>query len=391
MKVLMVTPYLPYPLYSGGQVRLYNLIKNLSSKHEISLFSFIRHEDERKWVAELSKYCQKVEVFKKRKPWDPETLFRTAVSPYPLLMTMYDFPQVRKKLQEEIKAQSYDLIHVECFYAMQNLPKVDLPLVLAEQNVEYLVYQRFVQNFRFWIFRPLMYLDVLKIKFWEKHFWQKAKVLVAVSKEEKKLMGLSGVEIVPNGADVKYFEEWVAKKDSHPTVVFVGNFRWIQNKDALRFLYAEIWPKVKDKIPEAKLLVVGRDMPKGLKDDLGDDVVLEEKMEDVRQAYQRADLLLSPVRVGGGTSFKVLEAMTSSLPVVTTPLGIEGIEARDGQEVIVRQSPRELAEAVVKLLRDEKARKEMGAKAQKLMEEKYDWGKISAKLSRVWEEAGSSK
>lgn len=391
MKVLMLTPYLPYPLYSGGQVRLFNLIKNLSSKHEITLFSFIRREEEQQYLPSLLKYCRKVEVFEKRKPWEFLTLSKTAFSGHPLLMAMYDFSEVKEKISEEIKVNKYDLVHVECFYVMQNLPRPSadgLPVVLAEQNIEYLVYQRFIENFRWTIFKPLMYFDVLKIKLWEKCFWQKAQKLVAVSREEKELMGIPGTEIVPNGVDTEYFRKKLFKKDKEPTVVFVGNFRWIQNRDALNFLYSEIWPSVKKEIGGVKLLVVGRDLPPRLRKIFGPEVVIEEGMEDIREAYQRSHLLLSPVRVGGGTSYKVLEAMASALSVVTTPLGIEGIEARDGEEVIVRQPPQELAAVVVELLKDEKSRDEIGEKAQKLVEEKYDWGKISAKLSRIWEEAG---
>lgn len=389
MKVLMLTPYLPYPLYSGGQVRLFNLIKNLSRSHEITLFSFIRHEEEKKYIDELLKYCLRIEVFKKIKPWSLQTLFKTVFSPYPLLMKMYDLPEVRDKIRREIDGGNYNLIHAECFYVMQNLSDAPgLPIVLAEQNIEYLVYQRFVRKFRLLPLKPLMYFDILKIKFWEKRFWQKVNRLVAMSEEEKKLTGLTGVEVVPNGVDTAYFAKKVFEKDKEPTVVFVGNFKWIKNQDALRYLYSEIWPKIVKDMPSAKLLVVGRDISKRLRDFLGEEVTVEEGIEDIRQAYQKAHLLLSPVRAGGGTSYKVLEAMASSLPVVTTSLGIEGIAAKDGREVIVRDDPEDLAGAVVELLKNEKKREEMGKKAQKLIEEKYDWGKIAAKLGRIWEGVG---
>ncbi|MDP3998017.1 MAG: glycosyltransferase family 4 protein [bacterium] len=391
MKVLMLTPYLPYPLFSGGQVRLFNLIKNLSAKHEITLFSFIRNNRECEYLPQLLKYCRKVEVFKKRKPWSFSTLFKTALSSHPLLMTMYNFPQFGEKINQELSASQYDLIHVECFYVMQNLPPLALPVVLTDQNIEYLVYERFVKNFKWFFLKPLMYLDIFKLKFWENKFWQTAQKLVAMSEEEKRLMNIPGAEIVPNGVDIKFFKQKIIEKDKKLTVVFVGNFRWIQNKDALRFLYSEIWPKVVKEMPSAKLLVVGKDLPKGLRSMLGDEVTFEDGMEDIREAYQRAHVLLAPVRASGGTSYKVLEAMASCLPVVTTSLGIEGIEARDGQEVIIRDNPQDLAQAVIDLLKDENRRKEMGQKAQKLIEEKYDWGKISAKLSRIWEEVGKEK
>lgn len=396
MKVLIVSPVLPYPLFSGGQVRLYNLLKNLGQKHQINLFSFIRKDEEQTFLPELLKYCRKVEVFKKRKPWSPQTLLKTTFSFYPLLMTMYHFPEFKKKLGEELENGKYDLIHFECFYTMHNLPKnplVDrLPLVLAEQNVEYLVYQRFAQNFSFRLLKPLLYLDISKIRFWEKHFWQKADRIVAMSDEEAKIINLPKVEVVENGVDSAYFKQITFKKKwPQPTVLFVGNFRWLQNRDALSFLVKEIWPQIQLKIPEARLWVVGKYLSGKIKNLLPDGAILDEGMVDIREAYQGADLLLAPIRVGGGTSYKVLEATASGLPVITTPLGIEGIEAKNGQEVVVENSGSELAQATVELLRDEGRRKKIGQNAQKLVSEKYNWQKISQKLEKVWREAVSGK
>lgn len=395
MRVLVISPILPYPLFSGGQVRLFNLLKNLGPKHQISLFSFIRKDEERTFLPELLKYCQKVEVFKKRKPWSSQTLFKTALSTYPLLMMMYHFSEFKKRLKEKLESGNYDLIHFECFYTMSNLPKDSLnglPLVLAEQNVEYLVYQRFTQNFSFWPLKPFLYFDVSKIRFWEKHFWQKADKIIAMSNEEAKIINLPKVEIIENGVDSDYFKQKKFKKKwPQPTVLFVGNFRWLQNCDALSFLIREIWPKIQLEIPEVRLWVVGKHLSAKLKNLLPDGAILEEGMGDIREAYLGADLLLAPIRVGGGTSYKILEAMASGLPVVTTTLGIEGIEAKNGQEVVVKNKGSELAQATVELLRDGGKRKKIGQNAQKLVSEKYDWQKISQKLEKVWQEAVSEK
>src|SRR3989344_9460576 len=123
MKILMITPYFPYPLVSGGQIRTYNLVKNLSNKHKITLASFIRSENERKYLDKLRPFCQKIIIFKRRKAWSPINLFLSAITPYPFLVSIYFDPFVKNKIRQELKFNKYDLIHAETFYVMPNIPQ----------------------------------------------------------------------------------------------------------------------------------------------------------------------------------------------------------------------------------------------------------------------------
>jgi len=119
MKILMLTPYLPYPLLSGGQIRTYNLLKILSQKHEITLFALIKEESERQYLSELEKYCTKVKLFKRsKKPFTLKNILRTAISPYPFLVIRNYVSQVIGAVQAELASEHYDLIHAETFYMM---------------------------------------------------------------------------------------------------------------------------------------------------------------------------------------------------------------------------------------------------------------------------------
>ena len=186
----MITPYLPFPLVSGGQIRTYNLLKNLSSKHEITLASFIRDSSEEKYLSELEPFCKKVILFKRRKAWSPLNILLSAVTPYPFLVSIYYGISVKRKIQKELEEQNYNLIHAETFYVMPNIPKTNVPILLVEQVIEYLVYQRFVESlpkFALFLKLPLMF-DVAKIKIWERTYWKKAKRLAAMSQEDKKFI-----------------------------------------------------------------------------------------------------------------------------------------------------------------------------------------------------------
>jgi len=152
MKILMITPYLPYPLVSGGQIRTYNLLKNLAPKHQITLASFIREDAERKYLNELMPFCRKIIIFKRRKAWSPVNIILAGITPFPFLVSIYFDISVRSKIKRELESENYDLIHAETFYVMPNIPQTKIPIFLVEQVIEYLVYQSFVKGLPLWMF-----------------------------------------------------------------------------------------------------------------------------------------------------------------------------------------------------------------------------------------------
>lgn len=396
MKVLMITPYLPFPLVSGGQIRTYNLLKNLSSKHEITLASFIRDPSEEKYLNELKPFCKKVILFKRRKAWSPLNILLSAVTPYPFLVSIYYGISVKKKIQKELEEQNYNLIHAETFYVMPNIPKTNVPILLVEQVIEYLVYQRFVESlpkFALFLKLPLMF-DVAKIRMWERTYWKKAKRLAAMSQEDKKFILNSDpsleVDVVANGVDIDFFAKTKRVKTIAPTVLFVGNFKWLPNRDATKFLVEEIWPKIKSQIPQAKLWIVGRNPPKDIIAYARENIVVDADVEDIRTAYGSADVLLAPIRNGRGTKYKILEAMATKTPIVGTRLAIEGINITSGKEAYVASNAQELAEKTVKVLKNPKIGAQLAQNAYSLVAGDYNWRKISGKLDEVYRKVGAN-
>ena len=396
MKVLMIPPYLPFPLVSGGQIRTYNLLKNLSKKHEITLASFIRDPSEENYLKELKPYCKKVILFARRKAWSPLNILLSAVTPYPFLVSIYYGISVKKQIQSELKSQDYDLIHAETFYVMPNIPKTGVPILLVEQVIEYLVYQRFVESlpkFAIFLKLPLMF-DVAKIKIWERTYWKKAKRLAAMSEEDRRFIlnfdkNLE-VDVVANGVDIDFFAKTKRIKTKAPTVLFVGNFKWLPNRDATKFLVEEIWPKIKSQIPEAKLWIVGRNPPKDILAYTSSDINVDANVEDIRTAYGSADVLLAPIRNGRGTKYKILEAMATKTPIVGTRLAIEGINITSGREAFVASSAQELAEKTVNVLKNPMVGAKLAQNAYSLVADDYNWRKISNKLDEVYRKVGTN-
>lgn len=390
MKILMLTPYLPYPLYSGGQIRSYNLLKNLSLKHQITLFSFIRSDKETRYLKNLKPFCREVRVFRRRQPWDPRNLFLSLLTPYPFLVSIYLSRHFREAITRELGRGDYDLIHAETFYIMPNLPQTKIPTLLVEQTIEYLVYQQFVRDFKFWPVKPLLYFDVLKINLWEKYYWRRASRLAAMSDSDRQMMNQTvkdkKVDVVANGVDGEFFSR--VKPHGGQTVLFIGNFKWLPNRDAAHFLVKDIWPKIVARLPQARLLIVGRNPTAEITALAGPGIKIDGDVADIRTAFSQASVLLAPIRNGRGTKYKVLEAMACGLPVVTTKLGIEGIEA-DGS-VLVAESGQALAAAAVKVLQDGRLAKTLADSAKKIVYQKYNWQTISDRLNMIYQQLGGA-
>lgn len=399
MKVLMLTPYLPYPPSSGGQVRSYNLIKNLAKKHEITLFSLIKTEEERKYIPELEKFCRQVEVFKRpEKPWTLKNILQTGFGFYPFLVVRNLSSEEKETVAIKLKEEKFDLIHAETFYVMPHIPKTEIPILLVDQTIEFQVYQHYASSFKFWLMKLPFYIDVFKLKFWETRFWQKAALVVAVSEtDRKKMLSLVphlDVKVVPNGAGEDLTDIWGKKKLKweKPIIFFQGNFLWLQNTEAARVLAREIFPKIRKEMPEAICRIVGQGAKEKIGNLSGNGVEICDldvsDIKGVRKAYEEATVFVAPLEGPGGTRLKILGAMAAGTPVVTTPTGIEGIDAKNESEVLIRV-PEEMARATISLLKNKELYKKMILASRKLIEEKYNWQKISQLLDKIYQEVGS--
>lgn len=392
MKVLMLTPYLPYPLVSGGQIRTYNLLKHLSKNHDITLFALIKEEKEREHLKELKKYCRKIKLFKRtEKPWAPRNVILAALTPYPFLVTRNWPLTMKKTVRKELAMDTYDIIHAETFYMMPNIPPTNIPTILAEQTIEYLGYQDYTKQANPLI-RPLLAIDVAKIKYWERYYWGKADKLITMSQEDKEFIEQElhtnlNISIVANGVDLEYFAKTKKNLPQAPTVLFVGTFKWLPNKEAVDFIVEKIWPQVVKKLPQARLKIVGfspTEKIKGYGKDSSIDVL--GGIPDIRDAFATSHMLLAPIRSGKGTRFKVLEAMVTGTPVVATNLAVEGIAVRPGVNVLTADTASDLADRTVRVLKDEKLRKELAREGQKVIQEHYSWDIIAGHLDEVYKE-----
>lgn len=399
-KILMITPYLPAPSQSGGQTRSYYLLKNLHKNVDISIICFTRNQI---GLTQLKKFCKKVILVERGTTWDLTKILKTGFGPYPFLVSNYISNNLKSVIKNELQNHDYDLIHTECFYLMPNIPKTNIPTLLVDQTIEYAVYQHYTETLSFpkSILKPLLYLDVAKIKHWEQHYWQKADALVVVSKDDRSVVTSdtkrSKVEIIANGVDEKYLlPNTHTAKTIYPSVLFgVSNMKWMQNSECARLLLENIWPEIKKSVPKAKLFIIGRHAPAIFSQYRSADIIVSEAgadgtFNDPISYYQRCWLLVAPILSGNGTRTKFFEAMACGLPIVTTSQGMEGIEIANKKHAVVVPLA-EIAHNSISLLGNITKRQEIGRQANLMVSKKYTWAKSAEKLKTLYQSIANSR
>ncbi len=392
MNILVVSSYLPHPLFSGGDTRLFNLLKILGKEHKITLVCEKRSFQTKQDIFELEQLCQNVITVPRVKQWSINNILKTGLSDNSFLITGHTSQPMRDAITSILFTQKIDLIHVETSYVLQNIPATKVPLLLVEHNIEYLVYQRYLDKASKLI-RPLLQIDVNKLKRFEQHAWRRATRVATVSPQEKDIIQKlkSDVSVVPNGVDLDTFAmkhvPSFLKTANEKRLLFIGDFNWIQNRDAVTWLIFKVWPLLRKRLADEnlKLWIVGRHIPNSIKKMSDINIISTESAPDASEVFRHSYLLLAPIRVGGGTSYKILESMASGTPVITTGLGVEGILAERGKDILVGDDPLEIADLVENIVKDNKFYIKVAVNAREKIEQNYSWVSIAKQLNKIYQ------
>lgn len=392
----MLTPYLPYPLLSGGQIRTYNLLKQLAKKHEITLFALIKDEKERAYIKNIAQFCHQVKVFKRSsKPFTLKNILKTAFSTFPFLVMRNHVSEAVEAIKQELAINQYDLIHAETFYMMPHIPETTIPILLVEQTIEYLGYQSYAKKHHPLI-RKILSLDIKKIIRWEKYYWKKADILITMSEGDKRYIQQhinkpQKVRVVSNGVDSDWFSERKRVVPNQPTILYVGTFKWLPNIEAVEYLVSKIWPKLVELIPNVKLRIVGNAPTKRILEfeKKYKNIEVTGRVKDIRDAFCSSHLLLAPVFSGKGTRYKILEAMASGTPIVATSIAVEGLNLVPGKHALVSDDPKQMAIDAQKIISDESLWNSLSKNGKLFVKDNYDWKIISNNLDKIYQSTGN--
>lgn len=396
MRILMITPFLPYPPHSGGQLRIYNILKHLADKHSITLVSHIHCEEERKWVEVLENYCQSVDTVL-IKPPPASAWLRSLARLYDILrlrpptMMILNTPEIKKAISDRIRNSKPDVIHVEFPFAVSSVRDTEeIPKILVEQNIESTIcYREYLQK-KGRIKRWLAFFEYLVLERFEKKVCKMFDRCITVSEVDKasllKLVPGLQVDVVPNGVDTTMYK-YKAPSGHSKTLVFTGLMNWPANIDAMLYFIKQIYPLIKQDDPNTKLAVVGKNPDPKLCEWASNDIKITGFVEDIQPYIYESAIYIVPLRIGGGTRLKILEAMALGRPVVSTSIGAEGLHVSDNKNILIADSPQTFADSVIRLLADTALAKKLSENARKLVEEEYDWPMIAQKMEWVLQDA----
>ena len=392
----MITPYIPRLEQSGGQRHSFFTLKYLSKSNRVTLICYSRNED---GLAEVKKYCQKVLIVKRGPTWSLKNILTTGLGIYPFLLINYINQEFRHTIENEIKNGQFDIIHCDCLYPMANIPKTNIPTILVDVTIEYAIYQHFADSLTGWkkILRPLLMIDVWKLKYWETKYWQETDTVIMFSQEDQefvsKITGRQDIQIFEDAVDPEYFSlPQKTAKSKHPTVLFgCSNMKWMQNRESVELILKDYWPQIKRRYPNAQLLIIGRNAPEIFGKYVSSDIIVSEADTDgphnPQYYYEYSWLLLAPMGSGGGTRNKFLEGMTFGLPVITNPEGGMGnIKIQNYHHAVVCPK-KEILKNVYKLFDNEKYRHSMGQAASQLIKDNYSFDQSVKKLNQIYDQS----
>ncbi|HEY3289735.1 MAG TPA: glycosyltransferase, partial [Anaerolineae bacterium] len=368
MRILFLTPQLPYPPRQGTALRNWGLLSNLARHHEVWLLSFDEHP-EAPIAPELSRLCRDAITFSVPRRSTAERLRRLVASPLPDMAWRLWSPEFAAKLAEWTAAQHFDVIQVEGIELARYIgldrrapDHAKARIVFDDHNCEYVLQRRSFETDlrqpRRWHAAAYSLAQWQRLRVFERRAMQQADATLCVSPQDALMLSQLGKEpdahVIPNGIDVNAYRQSPISSLQSPNLVFTGKMDFRPNIDAMMWFGQAVFPLIKARAPAAHLWIVGQ-QPGPRLDVLRADpaITITGAVDDVRPFIAGAQVYIAPLRVGGGTRFKLLEAMAMRRPIVSTSLGCEGFPVASGRELLIGDTPEAFAEQVVRLFNDD--------------------------------------
>jgi glycosyltransferase involved in cell wall biosynthesis len=392
MRILWLKTELLHPVDKGGKIRTYQMLKTLRREQHVTYLTLDDGSAEPSAPKLAEEYCDELITVPHRTRAKFSTGFyaelaTNLVSPLPYFMKKYESPAMRREIAARARAGAFDVLVCDFLQSSVNVPpQLPCATVLFQHNVEAMIWRRHYEVQQNPLKKAYLYNQWRKSFAYERAACSRFDLVLAVSREDaEKIQGDYGIErvaAVPTGVDTDFFRPHAgggtAPRAPH-SMVFTGSMDWLPNEDAIQYFTREILPLVKRRVPDATLTVVGRNPYASLLELSKRDpsVIVTGRVDDVRPYMDRAAAYVVPLRIGGGTRLKIYEAMAMEKPIVSTTVGAEGLPVRDGAELLLADTPQAFADAVVRVLTDERLAHELGARGAATVRERFGWDQVA--------------
>ena len=396
MKILVLDEFLCYPVDSGKKVRTYNLLKNLASRHSITLLAFVWGDQrEQVGIEHLSSLGIKVVTVPRTNPSKSGLAFYTKLfanlfSSQPYIVAGHVSTAYRERLSSLIVQLKPDILLAEWSpYAIYLEQYRSIPRAAVAHNLESSIWRGYLEKSETFARRKYIGLQYEKVLRFENRIFGWLDGLITVSPLELEVVRKSHPKLratlVDNGVDTEFFCPSDRVIDDK-LISFTGSMDWRPNQDAIDYFIHSILPLVRKQEPDVKTLIIGRQPPKWLVD-LGarHGVEFTGSVDDVRPFVHRSAVSIVPLRIGGGSRLKILEALSMEKAVVSTMLGAEGLDVMNNEQIVIADAPDQFADAIVALLRNKSERARLGTNGRKLVTNKYRWENLAAVQSAFLE------
>jgi glycosyltransferase involved in cell wall biosynthesis len=396
MRILFAGLTPPWPPTNGQRLRNLALLRALAAEgHAVTWISFCDPGDRDKASPGLAPLCTDyhfVELPGSRAAGGRDIVRRalSLFSPRPYGARRFASNDFRESVNRRLTASSYDAIICDDIYVLPNLPVSDCPpLFLNKHDLTHVILRRCAATPGNPLARLYAFLEHLKVRRAERLACASSKAVLTASPIDAGVIRawnpLTDLVLVPNAIDTAAYHP--VPTQASASVLFFGAMDFYPNQDAARFLLAEIWPRVRSAVPEAVLVLAGRDMPERLRTQIEKrpGVRYLPDVPDMRKVVSDASVCVVPLRIGSGTRLKILEAAALARPVVSTAIGAEGLVLESGKEILIADRPGDFAAATISLLRDPDLRQRLGAAARACVHRNYDVRSVRTALATAFE------
>lgn len=400
MKILYISPRIPYPLEEGNKVVIFNHLRYLSKGNQITLLVLYQHKKELKDLDELKKYCYRLEAFKRRGNLSILNFLLSLFSSRPYTVARYYSFSFAKRFRLLLESGRFDVVHIAYYYMGQYLSYVDpnkIPaqtlLVIDTHNIEHILYRRYSDLCSNIFLKIFLFVESARLRRYEAGIYKRFhRCFVFTEPDKRRLNHICPsarvcVHLPPIETKIE-FSRYHNIREQESTLLFYGRLRYFANEDAVRFFYWRVFPLVKKKFPNVKFRIVGGYATKYLRGlSRNRDVELLGYVEDIVAEIKRSTLVVVPLRMGGGIRIKILTAWLSSKAVISTSVGAEGLPYSDGDNIAIADEPGDFAEKIIWLLKNPRLRHDIGCAGYEVVKNKFDPEELVGDILRCYADA----